>query len=148
MFWTVPALVGAWGIHQGSIWLLEWASIPYDSQASVEAVRRAGAGAGWEIGVLFLFAVVTAPVVEEVLFRGILWPVVRDRGWRVAGAMGVSLLFALIHLNAAAILPLWVLGLFWTWMYERTGDLTVPILSHALFNGINFAWLLGVEPGG
>lgn len=146
ILWTLPALAGAWGIHQGSIWLLEWASVPHDSQAAVEAVRRAGAG--WELGVLFVFAVLTAPVVEEVLFRGVLWPLARDRGWRVAGAIGVSLLFALIHLNVAAILPLWGLGLFWIWMYERTGDLTAPILSHALFNGVNFAWLLVADPGG
>ncbi len=44
--------------------------------------------------------------------------------------------------NLAAFLPLLLLGMFWTWLYERTGDLTASILSHAIFNGLNFAWLL------
>jgi membrane protease YdiL (CAAX protease family) len=61
--------------------------------------------------------------------------------------LGVSLLFSLIHLNAAALIPLWLLGIFWTWLYERTGDLTTCILSHALFNGTNFIWMILIEPG-
>lgn len=141
---TVPAMAAAWGLHQGSGWILERLHLHHDAQAAVEAVR--GASRPWELALLFLFAGLTAPVVEELLFRGILWPLARDRGWRVRGSVAVSLLFALIHFNAAALLPLTALGLFWIWLYERTGDLAAPIVSHAVFNAANFVWIAFLPP--
>ncbi|MBL9139164.1 MAG: CPBP family intramembrane metalloprotease [Verrucomicrobiales bacterium] len=138
--WTLPAMIGAWILHWGCTQILDWFGISHDAQAAVDAVRRTSAI--WERGLLFIFAVLTAPIMEEVLFRGILWPILRDRGWRVVGCVAVSALFALIHANAAALVPLLALGIFWTWLFEKTGDLTTPILSHAIFNGLNFAWLL------
>lgn len=141
---TVPAMVLAWLLHQASGWILDRLGIAHDAQAAVQAVR--GASRPWELGLLFLFAAVTAPLVEELLFRGVLWPLARDRGWKVGGGLVVALLFALIHFNAAALLPLTVLGLFWTWLYERTGDLGAPVVSHALFNAANFAWIAFLAP--
>lgn len=137
---TVPAVLGAWFAHNGCLWILEKFDIPHGSQTAVEAVRAADQL--WERAALFVFAVVTAPMVEELLFRGILWPFLRDHGLRMTGWIGVSFLFAIIHLNLAAVAPLWLLGIFWTWLYERSGDLLAPVLSHALFNGVNFLWLV------
>ncbi len=137
---TLPALLAAWLLHQGSGWILDRLAIPQDNQMAVEAVRNAGRW--WERGLLFTFAVISAPIAEEILFRGVLWPLVRETGWQRTGMLGVGLLFALIHLNAAALLPLWFLGCFWAWLYERTGDLTAPILSHGLFNATNFFWIV------
>lgn len=137
---SVPAFAIVWATHQGAGWILQRLGIAPDAQAAVEALRDAAHG--WEKALLLVFAAVTAPVVEEVLFRGIFWPFVRERGWRVPGGIAVSVLFALIHFNLAALLPLTLLGLFWIWLYEKTGNLTAPILSHALFNAANFAWIV------
>lgn len=137
---TLPAMAMAWVLHQGCSRVMDQLSIPHDNQAAVEAVRNAGSL--WERGLLFTFAALSAPVVEEVVFRGILWPILRERGWGGRGALAVGLFFALIHFNAAALIPLWFLGVFWVWLYERTGDLSAPILSHALFNATNFAWIM------
>ena len=141
---TLPAMAAAWMLHEGCGRVLELLSIPHDNQAAVEAVRNAGRG--WERVLLFGFAALSAPVVEEIVFRGILWPVARERGWGARGAVGVGLFFALIHFNIAALVPLCFLGVFWIWLYERTGDLSAPILSHALFNAANFAWILLADP--
>src|SRR5690606_14787820 len=122
---TIPALGVALTLHEGSVWLLEWLGFSHNPQTAVDAVRRASHA--WERVFFFVFAVVTAPTVEELVFRGVLWPLVRDSGWPKVGWIGVPLLFAVIHWNAAAVIPLWGLGVFWTWLYERTGDLTVPI---------------------
>ncbi len=140
---TGPALLVAWSLHHGSSWVLERLHLTPEPQTAVEAVRLASRA--WERVLLFGFAVLTAPVLEELLFRGILWPMARDRGYRWIGAIAVSALFALIHLNTAAFLSIWFLGLFWTWLYEVSGDLTAPILSHALFNATNVIWLILVE---
>jgi membrane protease YdiL (CAAX protease family) len=142
---TVPALGVAWLVHQGCGWVLDRLGVSYDSQAAVEAVRAATAPA--QRAVLFLFAVVMAPIVEEILFRGILWPLLRDRGWHIWGALLAALAFAAIHFNLPALVPLWLLGIFWTWLYERTGDLMAPIVSHGVFNAVNFLWLILSDPG-
>lgn len=142
---TLPVLGATLVVHQASLWTLGFFGAPLEAQAAVEAVRQSSRA--WERALLFVFAVVTAPVVEELLFRGVLWSLVRRRGWRIGGCVGVSLVFAGFHGNVAVLVPLWMLGAFWTWLYERTGDLTAPILSHALFNAANFIWLL-VAPTG
>ncbi len=50
----------------------------------------------------------------------------------------VSLLFAAIHGNLLALLPLFGLAMTLAWLYERTGNLLAPVMTHSLFNAVNF----------
>jgi membrane protease YdiL (CAAX protease family) len=34
-----------------------------------------------------------------------------------------------------------LLALILTWLYERTGSLWAPIVTHSAFNAANFVWL-------
>lgn len=95
----------------------------------------------WMRGYLAFFAVVLAPVAEEFIFRGVLFPFVKQLGWPKLAWTGVSLLFAFIHLNAPTFLPLFVLALALTWLYEKTDCLLASILAHSLFNGANLVIL-------
>jgi membrane protease YdiL (CAAX protease family) len=54
---------------------------------------------------------------------------------------GVSALFALIHFDAAIFVPLFVLALGLTWLYETTDNLIAPIVAHSLFNTTNLVLL-------
>ena len=91
-------------------------------------------------------AVIVAPVFEEALFRGIGVPVFA-RGLGTAGAVVVtSTLFALFHFNAASFLPLFVLAVAFALAYIWTGTLAVPMVMHALFNGVNLLLLQMMEP--
>jgi membrane protease YdiL (CAAX protease family) len=56
--------------------------------------------------------------------------------------VGVSFLFALIHLNAPIFLPLFALALALTWLYEKTEGLLAPVLAHSLFNAANLLLLV------
>ncbi|HZI31846.1 MAG TPA: CPBP family intramembrane glutamic endopeptidase, partial [Candidatus Binatia bacterium] len=100
-----------------------------------------GAQSPWMRGYLAFFAVVLAPVAEEFIFRGVLFPFIKQRGWPKLAWVGVSLLFAAIHVNAPTFLSLFVLALVFTWLYETTDCLLAPILAHSLFNGINLVVL-------
>lgn len=88
--------------------------------------------------VCFAFtAVVLAPVVEEALFRGILYPLIKQAG-RPRLALAVSsLLFAAIHYNLMTFVPLTFLAMALALLYEKTDTLLAPILTHALFNAVN-----------
>lgn len=89
-----------------------------------------------------LFGAVTlliAPVAEEVFFRGIAYPWLKSKGHFRLALWGTSLVFAGVHLNLPAFLPLTVLALSLALLYQRTGNLLAPIAAHALFNGANLA---------
>ena len=108
------------------------------SQAAVELLMGAPL---WPTGIyLGFFAVVLAPVAEEFIFRGVLFPFVKQLGWPKLAWFGVSFLFALIHGTAAILIPLFVLALALTWLYEKTGNLLAPIVVHGLFNGANLVF--------
>ncbi len=93
--------------------------------------------------VFFAFvAILGAPVVEEIIFRGILYPALKQRGWPRLALWGTSLLFALTHANTATFLPLAFLALVLVFLYERTGNLLAPILTHSLFNAANYCALV------
>ncbi len=85
-------------------------------------------------GYLFAFAVIIAPCVEESLFRGVLYPFIRDLGYPRSAFWATAILFGLIHLNRAAFLPLTLFGFALAWLYQRTGNLLAPVTAHALFN--------------
>jgi membrane protease YdiL (CAAX protease family) len=40
-------------------------------------------------------------------------------------------------MDAAALVPLFVLALALTWLYEKTGNLLAPIAAHSFFNAAN-----------
>jgi membrane protease YdiL (CAAX protease family) len=96
------------------------------------------------IGVL---AVGVAPVAEEVLFRGIIYPAVKQYGYPHLAMWGTSILFAFMHGNVMIFIPLVFLAVVLTLLYESTNNLLAPIVAHALFNFANFFWLV-LQPGG
>lgn len=95
-----------------------------------------------------IVAIGLAPPAEEMLFRGILYPVVKQAGFPRFALWGTSLLFAAVHWNVATFLPLLLLALVLTLIYEKTGNLLAPIGAHALFNALNFAMFYFVESNG
>lgn len=90
------------------------------------------------IGIVFTVTVacVLAPVAEEMVFRGVLFPALARR-WGAGFGTAVSAgLFAAIHVYPFAIPPIFVLAIVLARLYVRSGSLWVPIAAHALFNGI------------
>ena len=96
----------------------------------------------WLRGYLAVFAMVLAPVAEEFVFRGLLYPFLKQLGRPRLAWLGVSFLFAVIHANLPTLLPLFIFALLLTWLYEKTDCLLAPILAHSLFNTANLVILL------
>ncbi|HUS36573.1 MAG TPA: type II CAAX endopeptidase family protein [Verrucomicrobiae bacterium] len=96
------------------------------------------------------FAIVTiilAPFMEEVLFRGVLYPAVKQAGFPKIALWSTSMLFAFFHANAMAFVPLLFMAVILVFLYETTGNLLAPIVTHALFNATNYALLLNQQSG-
>jgi len=117
---------------------------PPEDQRAVELI--ANAKSVWLRGYLAFFAMVLAPVAEEFVFRGVLFPFIKQLGWPKLAWFGVSFLFALIHFNAPSFLPLFVLALVFTWVYQKTDCLLAPVAAHSLFNTANLVILFAQKP--
>lgn len=77
------------------------------------------------------------PVVEELVYRAVLFQGLRQR-LGVWPAMGLSaLVFGVVHLLAPFYLAILTIFGFWlAWAFHRTGSLVVPVVGHATFNAI------------
>ncbi len=83
---------------------------------------------------LILMATVTAPVVEELIFRGAIYRFLKSRMNPALAGLTSAIVFAAIHFNLASFPSLIVLGIFLCIAYEMTGNLKTPIFLHAIFN--------------
>ena len=92
----------------------------------------------YDRAVLGLVVMILAPLAEETLFRGILYPAIKSAGYPKLALWLTSLAFAVIHFHAPAFLSLLLLALLLTWLYEYTQNLLAPIVAHACFNAFNF----------
>ena len=127
-------------LQYASILVLQKFGWPVENQAAVKLVMDAKSL--WTTVYLGVFAVVIAPVAEEFVFRGMFYPFVKQLGSPRVAFFGVSALFAEIHFDMGTLVPLFVLALALTWLYEQTDNLLAPITAHALFNAANFVVLL------
>ena len=127
------------GLEQFSARALQHLGWPPEDQRAVALIVNAKSW--WLRGYLAFFAMVLAPVAEEFIFRGVLFPFVKQLGWPKLAWFGVSFLFALIHVNAPTFVPLFVLALAFTWLYQKTDCLLAPIAAHSLFNTANLVVL-------
>lgn len=84
---------------------------------------------------LFLGAVL-APLTEEFYFRGFFYPVLKARYGLLAGQLGSSLLFALLHFDLLRFLPLTLGGWGLAYLYERSGSIIAPVVAHGTWNTI------------
>jgi len=126
------------GMQQVSAWVLNQmpSVMKPEEQRAVQVLRLAVTWSGR--GMLGAITILLVPVAEEVFFRGVLYTVMKQAGFRRLALWGTSAFFALIHFNLVTFLPLMALALVLTILYERTENLLAPIAAHSLFNALNF----------
>ncbi|MDR1456756.1 MAG: CPBP family intramembrane metalloprotease [Puniceicoccales bacterium] len=87
----------------------------------------------WAVPIIFT-AVAIAPACEELIFRGGIYRFLRGKTSPIFATLLTGAIFALLHWNWSAFLPLFFLSIFLTHLYEREGSLHVPIIVHGLLN--------------
>jgi membrane protease YdiL (CAAX protease family) len=100
-----------------------------------------GAGPLAATGVM-VAGVVFAPVAEEIFFRGFIFQAMSERKGLIRGLVYSSALFAAVHANVAAFLPLATGAAVLAYSFKRTGTLWTPIAAHAVNNTFALALLL------
>jgi membrane protease YdiL (CAAX protease family) len=127
------ALVAFWGLVGLAVYFYP----AIDQSEVMKSEYRAALGSGASLALFWLVLVGTAPVAEEIIFRGFLM-----RGWAASriGAVGALLLssaiFAAIHLQYTVLGMGVVLGLGLLFGIARlwSGSTTLSIIMHATWN--------------
>jgi membrane protease YdiL (CAAX protease family) len=86
------------------------------------------------MAVMFFAMTIAAPVVEELLFRGLLQNALAKYVPVWGAILLSSLLFALVHLQLYAIPALMSLSIAFGYLYHRTGSLRTNIILHMANN--------------
>lgn len=113
-----------------------------DGEAVEQQVLDIALSGGAATVLAILLAVVLAPITEEIVFRGVLFRALADKLGMWPAAILSSAVFAVIHFEVLFSQPLALVGLFTVGLllaiaYHRTGSLLVPIVGHAVFNGVS-----------
>lgn len=91
---------------------------------------------------LFVFStVVVAPILEETLFRGYFYPILRKYTNVPFALLCVSLFFGAVHLSLVHFLILSFVGFVLNIAYEKTHSLRLSIAMHATYNALSVAAL-------
>ncbi len=94
-------------------------------------------------GLLFIVAVViVAPFVEEWFYRGMLLPTLSRRFGTVAGVVGSSVVFALVHGEVILLPGLFCFALILAWLTTKTGRIGPAVVAHMAFNATTVVQLL------
>ena len=84
---------------------------------------------------IFILAVIVAPIVEEIMFRGAFYSWLRDRINAPMSILISSFIFAAIHPQGAiGLVPLTFIGAVLAILREWRGSITSCIFAHACFN--------------
>ena len=90
----------------------------------------------------FLTAVIAAPILEELIFRGIILEGFLRNYSPVKSILLVSLLFGVAHLNIWQFIGAFVIGAFISWIYWKTRSIVLSIVVHMMNNLIGYLAML------
>ena len=116
-----------------------------EPQEIVDAVLKTDVNT-WRFFTIALAVTIGAPLMEELAFRGMIYPGLRrlgaasERYGRWIAIVVTGALFSAAHLSPSAALPLFAFGAFMCLVRDRYGLITCMAI-HCCFNGWNLLWL-------
>lgn len=112
----------------------QWPDVFDPARISERAEELVAGATGVEIVLLVAVVVLGAPVVEELVYRGLLQRSAVEVLGRGVALVAASLLFAVIHFSPVEYPGLFVAGLLFGGCVTATGRLGPAVLAHAAFN--------------
>lgn len=135
-------MLAVFGAISAALWLIDPERVLGDLTLYAGLVRSEA----WWLAVLVI--VVGAPVMEEVMFRGFLFPALARGPLGMTGAaVTSSAAWAGLHAGYSllGLLEVFAVGLYFSWLLVRTGSLRVPMFCHAAYNASALVLLVAVD---
>jgi membrane protease YdiL (CAAX protease family) len=92
---------------------------------------------GSDLWVQILAVVISAPILEEFLVRGLIFKRMKRWSSPLVAAIVSSALFGLIHLNLVQFVYAFLLGMMLALVYEKFENIWAPILFHLVANAVS-----------
>lgn len=139
--------LGKGSIHTVKVWpilfMAGWSASllleGYEVQDSVRDLQNAKAD---DMGTRIIKYCILAPITEELIFRGMIYPLFKKSMGVFWACVISSLIFSFIHYNILSFSMLFVFSCCLTYIYERSNNILVPMASHSIFNGIMIILIL------
>jgi len=97
------------------------------------------------LGGVIVLAVLVAPVIEEIVFRGFIYSALKKRTGVTLAIIVTSVFFSLLHMSIFSFLPIFFLGIVLAYLYEKTGLLISSITLHVIHNSLLISMILLVK---
>lgn len=104
--------------------------IELESQEIMDMFLR---GSWIQIIILSVLTIIIAPILEEFIFRHIIYGGISKRIGKIAAAVLSSILFTLLHYNLAGVVAFFAVGVFNCYLYEKFGY-RASVINHSVFN--------------
>jgi membrane protease YdiL (CAAX protease family) len=140
LLWIVPAMLILGVFNLGLIKLLKSSGVSLDAQPITYALKDVSNPSLLALSAIVL--AVGAPLMEEIVFRGVLYSNARRWFPKWYALAASSLFFAVVHANLLSFIPLAALGAIFAEVYDRTRNLAVPVIMHGFFNLSSFLMLV------
>lgn len=121
-------------VTSANVLVLKKFGIPPVEQPIVQLVRQ---GSFFTIVLLAPVMLVLAPLGEELCFRYAIFKKLEYHTGPLQAALLTSFLFAAAHMNLQVFPSLFLLGMWLSTLYRRTGSLLASAAAHSLFNTIS-----------
>ena len=137
--WHWPASIWIYlfiGVLLQAVFLFVERFLPFPKQTPFEALLQRP----YSLFLIAAFSVTLGPLMEELFFRGFLYPILKRRSGVAAAIVATALPFALMHAaqygdSWASVLLIFVVGVVLATVREKTNSLAASFLVHAAYNG-------------
>ena len=109
-------------------------AIPYSKEFQEFMMGMLGENTLW----IFAAVAISAPILEEILFRGIILDGFLKNYSPTKAIIWSAIIFGLVHMNPYQFIAATLIGILMGWIYWRTGSLWLCILIHFLNNSLGF----------
>jgi uncharacterized protein len=131
-FW--PVLLGTAGALVVSVTVTQFGIDPEGVKEAIKIAREPA-----QFAASFVVMAILAPLVEEAVFRGLLYGWIAGRWGTIAAWLVSSILFAAAHVELAHVILVLPLGLWFGWLRRRTDSLWPSLVAHVVNNGVAIA---------
>lgn len=94
--------------------------------------------------VLSVLTVIIAPVLEEFIFRHIIYGQISKSLGKIGAAIISSMLFTLLHYNLAGVVAFFAVGIYNCYLYEKYGY-RAAVINHSIFNLSSTAMIILIK---
>jgi len=147
-FWKATRLIiGFYFLFIGvifGVFALIQAFLPQINTDQTQQTGFNNAHGSLELTAGFVVIVLIAPILEELFFRGFLYPALTKRFRAVGGAIISSAIFGLLHFQANISIYTFVLGLFLCFLYYKLRSTVPGMALHMLNNLVAFLILFKI----